>query len=100
MTCSDITRILDKKNAKYFIDEGGTLYVANEFMDEVYYIRVRFKDSKYVSHRANYDETYSDVRKKENKAQWDCSHHEQVLHSGLPARVSRNVNSLLEAIDR
>ena len=99
MTINDITRILDKKDAKYFVTED-TIYIADEFLDEIYCIRVRCKSGEYVSHCPSYDETYSDVRRKEKGVQWDCSHHEQVLHSGLPSRFSRSIDSLLVAIDR
>lgn len=96
MTCMEITSILDKKDVKYCIVDNN-IYIADTFMDEIYFIRVRIKGGKYSSHRA-YGIRYNDIEKK--GAQWDCSHHSQTLHSGLPFRVSKNLQSLLEAIDK
>lgn len=98
MTMKELTRILDRKDAQYFII-GDIMYVADECWDGYLgYLRIRFDDGKYASHRPWYDTRYEDLNKK--GAQWDCSHHENVLHTGLPVRTSHNIQSLLDAIDR
>lgn len=97
MTSMEISRILDKKDAKYLVI-GDIMYIANEFLGDTYIIRVRFNDGKYISHRANYDMMYEHIDRR--GCDWDASHHRNVLHSGLTANVSHNLQSLLEAIDR